>query len=516
MEKQFNRSQVIAELTKSPHGDLKAYLPVGLAAGKQQAEFFAHLVAYNARKGQIRDAKVALPVIALATTKDTDFQENALAHLAALGPREFAKALEFSRSSPSKIMPRRTLRRLTERYLRERESVYTFWNKTAVQHRQTLKTLYSLYHIRPDTEFQNIVLYGRTFNKVKAPMPSGSVFAAIAGLKTMPAELVFAEITRHKLPFLATKAVLGPRAKTESDIALAIINSMTPNELLGNTKTLETWGITSIPALRAAYAEGLKRTATSAKVSTLKAQKAAEALAEAGEDDLAIKLEAVAEKQIEKQLTVEGNWLVLADKSASMSLCIETARQVSAVLTKAVTGRVDLVFFDIAPRAFDVTGKTYDEIKKLTAKVDASGGTSIGCGLYWARTAHKEYDGIAIISDAAENTMPYFAREFQAYEKQFDKTPTCYLYRVDSNGMSSYQDTDLAVSCKQYNVQLDEFKLGSTVDYYSLPNLVQTMRTNRYSLYDEIMATPLLTLDAVLKNTKGTKVLATHAQLELA
>jgi len=33
------------------------------------------------------------------------------------------------------------------------------------------------------------------------------------------------------------------------------------------------------------------------------------------------------------------------------------------------------------------------------------------------------------------------------------------------------------------------------VDFYSLPNLVQTMRTNRYSLIEEIMETPLLTLE---------------------
>lgn len=516
MEKQLNRAEVIATLTKSPHGDLKAYLPVGLAAGAQQSDFFAHLVAWNQRKGQIRDAKVALPMIALATTKDPELQDNALAHLALLGPREFAKSMSFARtevpagSAPGRV-PRRVVRRLVERYLREREADKFLWTRTAVQHRQTLKGLYASYHIRPNTEDRNIILYGRTFDKIKAPMPAG-VFAFIASMKSIPATVVLSGIQQFKIPFLVTKAVLGPRAKTEQDIALAIINSMTPNELLGNTKTLETWGIKTVPALRAAYEDGLKRTAQARTVHTLKATKAAEVLSEAGEEDLAIKLEAVAEKQIAKQLTVDGNWLVLADKSGSMSECINVAQQVAGILAKAVTGKVQLVFFDISPRVFDVTGKSYDDIKALTKRVTAEGGTSIGCGLYWARTAKFEVDGIAIISDAQENTTPYFYQEYTRYSAEFGgKQPTVYLYRVGAS-MSSFRDNDLAESCKRGNVHLDEFQLGNTVDYYSLPNLVQTMRTNRYSLYDEIMETPLLTLDAVLKKTKDLKVL-THAEL---
>ncbi len=41
---------------------------------------------------------------------------------------------------------------------------------------------------------------------------------------------------------------------------------------------------------------------------------------------------------------------------------------------------------------------------------------------------------------------------------------------------------------------LQEFDLGAGTDFYSLPNLIKTMRTNRYSLVDEILTSPLLTL----------------------
>ena len=34
-------------------------------------------------------------------------------------------------------------------------------------------------------------------------------------------------------------------------------------------------------------------------------------------------------------------------------------------------------------------------------------------------------------------------------------------------------------------------------DYFSLPNLVQTMNANRFGVVDKIMAAPLVTLDQV-------------------
>jgi hypothetical protein len=51
---------------------------------------------------------------------------------------------------------------------------------------------------------------------------------------------------------------------------------------------------------------------------------------------------------------------------------------------------------------------------------------------------------------------------------------------------------------QQSGLDMQVFDLTGGVDYYSLPNLIQTMRTNRYSLVDEIMSTKLLKLADVL------------------
>jgi hypothetical protein len=49
---------------------------------------------------------------------------------------------------------------------------------------------------------------------------------------------------------------------------------------------------------------------------------------------------------------------------------------------------------------------------------------------------------------------------------------------------------------------MQTFDIRGGVDYYSLPNLASTMRTKTYGLVDEIMATPLLSLNDVLKGKR--------------
>jgi len=195
---------------------------------------------------------------------------------------------------------------------------------------------------------------------------------------------------------------------------------------------------------------------------------------------------------------VDGNWLVLGDKSGSMENAIEGANQVASTLAKMVTGKVTLIFFDTQPTYIDVTNLTYDQIKAKTKYIKAQGGTSIGCGLLAAMDRKVEIDGIAIVSDAAENGIPYFADQYNKFVKDYGKESPVYLYRVGTD-MSSYSDRDLANSMKAAGHDLQEFDLRRGFDFYSLPNLVATMRTNRYSLADEILATPLLTLADVLK-----------------
>lgn len=488
----LTQQQVIAELTKSPHGDYDQYLQVGLKAARDMAAFFAHLLAWNQTNGQIRDAKVALPVIQLATLRGIPLnekvrvlRENALAHLALQSPRDLVKACKWAKGK----LGGHHLGDMVKRYLRTREKNAAWWDRTVLAHRAGMHDLYAMFRVKPSPRAQRI-LFERDY-------PSSSVFAVLRDVGKLIAAGQHAEaaglIVEAKLDYKAVVGVLGKKA--DPAIGMALIERMSATELVTATKMLEGIGLNTDPAMRAAYQEKLKEVSKS-KANTLKAGKAAQVVGgKVGEQ-----LKGAQERAIDNLGKVDGRWLVLGDCSASMGVAIEQARQVASILAR-VAESVHLVFFNTSPVKVDVTGKTYDEIKAITALVEAGGGTSIGCGLDMVKAMQIEVDGIAIISDAQENSTPWFYRVYQDYCAQIGKVVPVYLYRCNM-GSQGWADHDLARTMKDAKLDMQEFDLRGRVDSYSLPNLVATMRSNKYSLVDEIMGTALLTLDGVFRQNR--------------
>jgi hypothetical protein len=490
MEQGLSVNQIISELTRSPHGDLSAYVPVGKRAAEEQPDLFAHIVAWNKRKGQIRDSKVALPVLAMPTnyvvpsnTMD-EYRSNALAHIAMLDPRNFVRALDFARTEN---WHRQLYGRLVRRYLQHKEENWALWERSALQHRASMKRLYARYHVKPSTMAEQILF--------KRDYPKGTVFEIVANLKNMSPTEAAGHILERKIPFLIAAGALGDKMKDPATV-LALISRMTAPELMNNSKMLERLGVKDNPSLRGAYEEALAKAAKSKK-NTLKATKAAEIVG----GTTAKKLRSVQEAQMDAS-AIEGNWLVLGDASPSMQEAIGQAVEVAAVLARMAKGQVHLVFFDDQPRFMDATGKTYEELKHMTRGVTAGGmGTSIGCGLLSAIEKSADIDGIAIVSDAGENRAPYFVDQYKALVQTLGKEIPVYLYRC-ATSMYMNPQWDLAGRMARAGLDLQEFDIRQGTDYYSLPNLVQTMRTNRYSLADEIYATPLVDLESVLPTRK--------------
>lgn len=239
------------------------------------------------------------------------------------------------------------------------------------------------------------------------------------------------------------------------------------------------------PALRGAFDEAVGRAAKS-KHNVLKTSVAADAVED---EELKENLRGLQDKQLEK-FSVEGNWLVLGDKSSSMTASIDVARNVAATLSKMVKGQVWLVFFDTTPQTIPIPeGTALDAIQEATRYIQAQGNTSIGCGLQRMLDEKIEVDGIAIVSDGGENTAPYFSDVYKRYSAQFDKQVPVYFYQTTGDRPALIHNMEYA----KLDMQVFDLTKGK-IDYYSLPNLVKTMRTNRYSLIDEIMASRLLTL----------------------
>ena len=493
MEQGLTKQRIVAELSKSPHGSLKEYVPIGQQAVKQEGEFAAHLIAWNHKVGQIRDSKVALPVIGLAYENDAELLDNAFAHLALLGPRELLRAFYFARElRPSGKMVK--LRQLIGDYLHEKERDKG-WDHIAIQHRKTLKELYSLGHVLPEKDRTHAVLWGfkgKGDNKVLLPLPKGSVFEVVANLKNMSPTEAAGSIMKYRIPFLIAMGALGAKAK-EPDLVQALIQAMSPTELTTNVKMLEKLGLKTNPALRGAFDKAMEKASTSKK-NTLKTTRAVDAVQDEG---LKEKLRGLQAKQIAAAGGPDGDWVILIDKSGSMNHAIETGCHVAGAMTQFIKGKVGLIFFDTSPMAVDVTGLSLDQIQKATRSFRANGGTSIGCGLNRMLVEKVAVDGIVIVSDGGDNTAPLFHDVYPKYAKFCDKDVPVYFYQLSG-------ETDkLTPYMQRAGLEMTTFDLrGSKIDYYSVVNTIQTLRSNQYSLVEEILSTPLLTLSNVLKGAQ--------------
>lgn len=494
METGLTKQQIIAELSKSPHGELKEYLSIGQRAAKTEAEFFAHLIAWDRINGQVRNAKTALPIVSLSIAGFPDeLAENSLAHLTMLNPRELLGAYRFALEVrlPGRM---RSFRRLIAAYLDDKQKNWPRFERLALQHRKVLKELYALIDAYCGDKAQPLLFGFDRKTKKRLPFPEGSLFWIVANLQHMSAIEAAGAIIENRIPFLVARGALGAKAK-EPELVLALLKAMTPNEVINNTKAFQQMGVKTDPALRGAFEAALERASKSTS-NVLKTTAAVDAIED---EDLKEKLRGVQERQIQKFGGVDGRWLVLADKSGSMSQAIEVARHISSILAKMVKGKVWLTFFDIVPNTIDVTGLPLDAIMEKTKYIIANGGTSIGCGLQRMLDEGVEVDGIAIISDAGENSTPIFPAVYKKYSARFGKDVPVYLYRCDGDRPED-QSHFLLRTMEREGIDMQCFDLrGSKVDYYSLPNLVATMRTSRYSLIEEIMATKLLTLRDVFK-----------------
>jgi len=484
-EQVLTTQQIIGNLIKVVHKSKDLYVDDALKVVKQNPDLFAHLIAWNHINGEIRDTKVAFPVLSLRGSAGDQkcYFENAVAHLLLFDPRNLVKALSFHRDLNDKGITvsegsGTLLKKGVKDYLKVREENPGWWNKAAVQHRVSMKTLYSQYHVKPSPIADKILF--------KQQYPKNSVFEAIRQLKNMSSQEATGAILNYKIPFTIAIGAVGGVTKN-SDLLLSLIENMSGAELITNSNMLSKLGIMNNPILKAAYEKGLSKARGDKKTSTLKAGRAASIIKD---EKIKVKLEKLQETKIDALKGLEGDWLVLADKSGSMHTAIEKSKEVAAFLSRICKGKIYLVFFDVRPVMYDATGKSLEEIKKMTSGISAGGGTSIGSGLQLISEKQIIINGIVICSDGGENTTPYFFNVYKQYENKFTISPMIYLIHFPG-------EADVLTN-QSHGFSYEKLD-GKDLDYYGLPNLAKILRSSRYTLLDEIMQTPLLTISGVLQ-----------------
>lgn len=497
LEQGVTRDQVVNELSRSAHGKLAEYSPIIRQACKMDPEFVAHLIAFDFTNGQIKDSKIALPILTLGEREFPDeLVENSLAHLALQPPRELLKALRFSIQSSVFARRQHRFEGVIRAYLAHKEAEPGKWNRLAIRHRRSLKSLYSLTRC-PMPTWASEILFKNKY------LP-GSIFSDVANLSSFEPSLVAATIKKwHLSPLIVSGALTGAKAKqSASAVVQAGMDQMSDTEVVTRAASLERRGMAKDAALKETFRKKVSK-ATKSQKATLKTGIAAE---EVEDESMKTMLKELQERQIEAQKAagrgVDGNWLVIADRSQSQEASIEIGRRIAAAIAKFVTGRVWLVFCNDSPSPAEVTGLSLEKIQNGSRFVRADGSTSYGVALAWALSQNLDLNGVAIIGDGGENSLPLFTMAHQEWKRRKGEDLPVYFYQTYCDPRFAFTSggnpKNFHNLMAEVGIPVKTFDLThGNVDYYSLPNLVQTMNVSRFGVTDKIMACPLLTLEQI-------------------
>jgi hypothetical protein len=371
--------------------------------------------------------------------------------------------------------PPRSLRTEIVRYLREREADPDWFDGTVLGARKPLKRMYALLHVKPGPRAQRILFD-------QDPPRDSRVFALRELAKaTSPAEQARA-IVENQIPYRVAATVVRQMTPT---VLAALIDRMSPQELINNVGSLGKRGAMDSPELKALIDAKLEQARDARRVSAFKATTAVAATNVSA--DVRAKLDAVADAQVKAKGRIRRPTALLIDKSGSMAVAIELGKRIGAMLSTVCEAPLYVYAFDTMAYPVDAGNGAADlaSWERALAGITAGGGTSCGVGLETMRLKGQVVEQVILVTDEGENTGPLFAPTLQKYAKALGVAePNVCIVRTPgaSDGVEK--------QCRQAGLGVDVFQFGG--DYYALPNLIPLLsRPSKLELLMEIMDYPL-------------------------
>jgi hypothetical protein len=509
------RVMLLNTLLITPHRKLDFLYPVHQELIKQDPLFYVQLAAWYMAEGEVRDHKEIF-IVNLVLSDFPGHREVGLALLRQLPPYQVGRVVDFVKGRTRRRwvirdgekqvvvekhglfrnVPRSMKTEIT-RYLREREEKPEWFDSSVLQARATLKRLYASLRIKPSPRAQAILFD-------EDPPPDSRLFALkqIRRART-PAEQARA-IVQHRIPYRVAVSVI--KGMTPS-VLVALINQMSPQELINSLKSLRRHGAFDSPEVKALIESRLEDAKTSERVSAYKAKVAAEAAGVSW--DVAEKLDAVTEAQVKARGAITRPTALLVDKSGSMQEAIEIGKQLAAMIAGVCQAELYVYAFDTMAypigagrpglpgflgRLLPGLGKQEPieegdaaylaQWERAFAGIRAHGGTSCGVAIEMMRRQGQVVEQIVMVTDEGENTSPRFGLALQMYKEELKADP--YIVFIKTGRSSA----TLERQCQQAQVAYDAYEFKG--DYYALPNVLPLLsRPSRLDLLIEIMAFPL-------------------------
>lgn len=430
--------------------------------------FYARLACWYQKHGKVRSFREVF-VAGLFASPLGEHREAGWVLLQQLAPHQVAGVVRVAKQRFGKCP--RSLRHAVTHYLREREANPYSFDRAALRQGKALKELYAGLHVAPCPRAQ-AVLFQR-----KPPLGSLSWKLKQLARCTSPAEQALL-VMDLRLPFPV--AVGAVRQLTPAVLA-ALVEVMTPAEVMNHLKMLQAKGALEHPELRQRVEEKLAEARTDSRVSDYRALVAADAIED---DELRHQLQTVTQERLQAQGSITRSTAILVDKSQSLTEAIEVGKRVAALAAGLMKAPLHVLVFDTVARPIVCAGSSVAEWEYAFRGVQANGATSIGAPLAWLRANKVQVEQLLVVTDEEENTAPYFADQMELYTREMGVRPEVTLLKVGS----ASQHVEKQLRARQVSFETCQF----TGDYYSLPNLIPLLtRPGRLELLMEILSTPL-------------------------
>jgi hypothetical protein len=448
------RIQILNSFLTTPHRKLEELAPLHTSALERDPLFYGHLAPWYFEKGEVRDHKL-LFIAHLATSEYPEFREAAWVLLQQLAPYEVARALDHTKKVIGKTP--RSFKGAIVHYLKTREENIRQFDGAALRARKDLKHLYASLRIKPAPRAQAIL-----FDE-KPPEDSplfGLKHLALAGTAEEQASVIL----ENKIPY--TTAV-GALKHITPVVLVALINTMSPQEVINNMASLKKRGALDHPEVKALIDQKLAAATTDKRVSTMKAKKAIQAANLDAETERT--LTEITDQRVAAKVEIKRPTALFVDKSGSMSQAIEVAKQLASLISAVTTAEFYVYAFDTA--AFEIKTNVpkgqrpaLSDWEKAFQFIKANGGTSIGVALAYMTKNRIYAEQLLVVTDEGENTAPYLSNAWKEYCEKMQVTPSIIVVQVGGS------DERFAQGLQAQGVELTRYQFSG--DSYSIVNIL--------------------------------------------
>ena len=448
------RIQILNSFLTTPHRKLEELAPLHTSAIERDPLFYGHLAPWYFDKGEVRDHKT-LFVAHLATSEYPEFREAAWVLLQKLAPFEVARVLDHAKRVIGKTP--RSLKSAIAHYLKTRENNPKQFDGAALRARDDLKHLYASLRLKPGPRAQAILFDEQP--------PEGSPIAALKQLaKAESAEEQAQVILDNKIPYTTA---IGAIKHITPALLVALINAMSPQEVINSIAALKRRGALDDKDVKALIDQKLAEAKSDKRVSTMKTKKAIE-VAQLDEETEHLLTE-VTDKRVADKIEIKRPTALFVDKSGSMALAIEVAKQLAALISAVISADFHVYAFDSA--AFEIKVEVsgdkrpaLSDWEKAFKFIKADGSTSIGVALAKMRQEHVYVEQLALVTDEGENTAPYFRDAYADYVNEMSVAPSVIIVQVGG------QNPAFVRGLQERGIEVMRYQFAG--DLYSLPNVL--------------------------------------------